>query len=92
MDELAKAGPIVGDKNRVAGICRIVLDAGRLAGDETFEANLSFKARDILRGLIGDAGNRVAVGDEMTRAIVGQRTSAAKKSFACLSWFGRMLG
>src|ERR1700675_4230971 len=90
--ELAKAGPIVGDENGVAGIGRIVFDAGGLAGDEAFEANLAFETGDVLRGVIGDAGNRVAVRDQMARTVVRKRASTAEKSLACLFWLGRMLG
>src|SRR5258708_6187614 len=55
-----QAGPIVGDKDGVAGIGRIVFDAGGLAGREAVKTNLAFQAGNILRSLIGDSGKRVS--------------------------------
>ena len=84
------AGPVVGHDDGIGRVGGVVLDAGGLAGDEAFEFDLAFEAGDILRGVIGDAGNRVAVGDEMTRAIVWHRTRARTKTL----WrglFGRIL-
>src|SRR6516164_6840526 len=84
----AQAGPVVGHKDGVDGIGRIVFDAGRKAGNEAVEAHLAFEARDVLRGVIGHAGNGVAVRDQMARAQVGKRTGTKpKQSFAGLLRF-----
>src|SRR6516162_10746255 len=89
----AQAGPVVGHEDGVDGIGRIVFDAGRKAGNEAVEAHLAFEARDVLRGVIGHAGNGVAVRDQMARAQVGKRTGTKPKQFfAGLLRFGRMLG
>ena len=74
---LAEAGPVVGDDDGVGGVGRIVLDASGLAGDEAFEFDLAFEAGDVLRGVIGDAGNCVAVGNEMARTHVDDDGSRA---------------
>src|SRR6266566_2208969 len=89
----AQAGPVVGHQNGVDGIGRIVFYAGRVAGNEAVEAHLAFQARDVLRGVIGHAGNRVAVRDEMASAQVRKRTGTKTKQFSAgLLRFGRMLG
>src|ERR1700680_1103262 len=69
----AQARPIVGDEDRIARIRGIVLDAGGLAGDETFETELPFEAGDVLRGVVGDAGNRVTVSDEVPGSQINDR-------------------
>src|ERR1700687_3329226 len=88
----AQSGPIVGNQNRIAGIGGVVLNAGGLPGDETFEANLALETRDVLCRVIRHAGNRVAVGDKMTRAHVHERPGAhAKQTLACCPRFRRVL-
>src|SRR6516162_470755 len=59
---LTEAGPIVGNDDRIAGICGIVLHAGGITGHQALHTNLAFKTSDVLRGVIGDAGNRITVG------------------------------
>jgi hypothetical protein len=39
---LAESGPVVGDKDGIARVRRIVLDAGLLAGHEPIETDLTF--------------------------------------------------
>src|SRR5882724_87393 len=56
---LTQTRPIVGHQYRVHRICWIVLDAGRLPGNQALEADLAFEASNILRGVIGDPGNSV---------------------------------
>src|SRR2546429_5307578 len=70
----AQAGPVVGHEDGVDGIGRIVFYAGGQAGNEAVEAHLALEAGDVLRGVIGHAGNRVAVRDQMARAQVRKRT------------------
>ena len=48
-----QARPIVSHKDRVNGICRIVLDAGRLAGDQPLKTHLALQPGNVLAGLIG---------------------------------------
>ena len=52
-----QAGPIVGEEDGIAGIGGVVFDAGDLAGGDAAEMRGFFEAGDILRGLVGDAGN-----------------------------------
>src|SRR5215471_12233683 len=40
---LTEAGPIVGDDNRIAGICGVVLHAGGITRHQALRANLAFK-------------------------------------------------
>src|SRR5216110_4042298 len=88
----AQTGPVVGDENGIAGIGSIVLDAGGLARHEPFQANLAFKAGDVLRRLIGDAGNQVTVGNQMARAHVLKRGRACSEQTLARGWrFGRVL-
>src|SRR6266478_8372298 len=68
----AQAGPVVGDQDRIGGIGGVVLDAGGLAGDEFVETHLALQAGDVLRGVIGDAGDGIAVGNELPWAQVGE--------------------
>ena len=90
---LAQTGPIVGDENGIDWVRRIVFDAGGLAGNQTFEAHLAFQAGDVLRGVIGDAGDGVAVGDELARAIDCRRLGlAAKNSAWSGAWFCGVFG
>src|ERR1700687_1086813 len=69
----AQPRPVVGDQNGVAGICRVVFDAGRLAGNQALETNLALQAGDVLRGVIGNAGDGVAVRDKMPRTRIRDR-------------------
>src|SRR5271168_5221000 len=64
-----QAGPIVGEEDGVAGIGGVVLDAGGLAGGYAAEVLGFFEAGDILRGLVGDAGDRVGVVEQLLRAV-----------------------
>src|SRR6266568_6917850 len=75
----AQTRPIVGDEDGIAGIRGVVLDARGLAGDKTLQANLAFEAGDVLRRVIGNAGNQVAVGDEMTWPHIFKRARAGSK-------------
>ena len=77
-----------------AGIRRIVLDAGGLAGNQTLEAYLPFQAGDVLCGVIRHAGNRVTVGNQMPRAQIAERLRAClpKVPRAALARIGGMLG
>src|SRR6184192_2508332 len=77
----AQAGPVVGHEDGVDGIGRIVFYAGGQAGNEAVEAHLALEAGDVLRGVIGHAGNRVAVRDQMARAQVRKRTGTKTNSF-----------
>src|SRR5712691_476318 len=89
----AQAGPVVGHEDGIARIGRVVLDAGGLASDEAFQPNLAFQAGDVLRGVIGNAGNQIAVGNEMAGTHVRQRMSArAEQTFARRFRFRWMLG
>src|SRR5580704_19575370 len=89
---LAEAGPVVGDDDRVGGIGWVVLDAGGLAGDETLEFDLAFEAGDVLGGVIGHAGDCVAVGNEMARTIVDYGDGTRTEQTLLLRWFfGRIL-
>ena len=74
------AGPVVGHENRVAGIRRIIFHAGGLAGGEAFEAKALFEARDVLRGFVGDAGDRVSVIKEFPGAVGAIRAALAEKA------------
>ncbi len=85
---LAETGPIVGDDDGVGGVRGIVLDAGWLAGDEAFEFDLAFEAGDVLRGVIGHAGDCIAVGNQVTRAIIHHRGRAWSEQ----AWFRGLLG
>src|ERR1700719_4481121 len=85
----AQAGPVVGYQDGIGGIGGVVLDAGGLAGDQLVEAHLAFKTGDVLRGVVGDAGDRVAVGNELARAQVGERPGAGEETFRCAR-LGRM--
>src|SRR5882672_7080536 len=88
----AQARPVIGDDDGIAGIGGVVLDAGGLAGNEPFEADLPFEAGDVLRGVIGNPGNRVAVGDEVTGPSGFERARAtAKQTLRCFLRFRRML-
>src|ERR1700722_1992551 len=89
---LAEAGPVVGDDNGVGGVGGVVLDASGLAGDEAFEFDLAFEAGDVLGGVIGHAGDCVAVGNQVARAIVDDGSSArTEQTFLFLRLFGRVL-
>ena len=70
---LSQTGPIVSNEDGIAGIGRIVLDTGGLAGNELVKADLAFEAGDVLRRVVGDSGNRVAVGDKMPGTRIGKR-------------------
>src|SRR5258708_30872843 len=68
------------------------LASGGTRRRESFQANLAFESRDILRGLIRDAGNQVTVGDQMARSHVPKRASAcAEQTLARLFRFMRVL-
>src|SRR5260370_31054580 len=86
----AQTGPVVGHEDRIRGIGGVVLDAGWLAGDEPIETHLAFQAGDVLRGLIGDAGNGVAVGNELPRSQVGERLAARVEE--ALTFFATLRG
>jgi hypothetical protein len=87
-----QAGPVVRNQDGVAGISGIVFDAGGLPRDEPLQPDLALQASDILRGLIGDPGNQITVGDQMARAHVFQRPRArAEQTFACFLRFRRPL-
>src|SRR5260370_34647578 len=69
----------------------MVLNAGGLARNETFQADLALEAGDVLRSLIGDAGNQITVGNEMARAHVSERAGAcAEQTLAGRFRFGRV--
>ena len=70
--DLMQAGPVVRHKNRIAGIGRIVLHAGGLAGSDALEAQALFKARNVLRGFVRDAGNGIAVPDQAAQTVSGR--------------------
>ena len=63
----AQAGPVVGYQDRIGWIGRIILDAGGLAGCELIEADLAFQTSNVLRGVVSDTGNRIAVRDKLAR-------------------------
>jgi hypothetical protein len=89
----AQPRPIVGNQNGVAGICRVRLDAGWLAGNEALEANLAFEAGNVLRGVIGNTGDGVTVRHKMPRSRIWDWTgSRTKYAFARCLGFRRMLG
>jgi hypothetical protein len=91
--ELAQAGPIVGDENRIARIRGVVLHAGGLARDQPFETDLPFETGNILRGVIGDSGNRVTVGDQVSGPQINNGTRSGTEEFSLsLARLGRMLG
>src|SRR6202140_4180123 len=91
-EQSAQAGPIVGHEDGIAGIGGVVLDAGRLARNEPFQANLAFESGDVLRSVIGDAGNQITIGNEMARAHVRKRAGAcAEQTLARLFRCGRVL-
>src|SRR5882724_6739195 len=88
----AQARPVIGDDDGIAGIGGVVLDAGGLACNKPLEANLSFQAGDVLRSVISNAGNRIAVGDEVARPSRFERAGApAKQTLACFLRFRRVL-
>src|ERR1700730_782424 len=87
----AQAGPIVGDEDGIARIRRIVLHAGGLARDEPLETDLPFQTCNILRGVIGDSGNRVTVRDKVSGSQINDRTRAGTEEFSLgLARLGRM--
>jgi hypothetical protein len=47
-----QSGPIVGDKDGVHRIGGVVFNAGGLACDESFEADLAFKAGNVLSRVV----------------------------------------
>src|SRR4030081_1469987 len=55
----AQAGPVISDDDGIAGIGGVVLHAGGLPGNEPLKSNLPFEAGDVLRSVIGNAGNRI---------------------------------
>src|SRR5260370_719804 len=57
----------------------VVLDARGMAGDKTLQENLAFEAGDVLRRVIANAGNQVAVGDEMAWPHIFKRARAGSK-------------
>ncbi len=67
---LPQARPIISDQNRIAGIRGIVFHARWIASHEALKAHLAFEASDVLRGLIRDSGDRIAVGNQVARACV----------------------
>src|ERR1700687_734900 len=79
----AQAGPIVGYQDGIGGIGGVVLDAGWLGGDQLVEAHLAFKTGDVLRGVVGDAGDGIAIGNELARAQVGERPGTGEETFRC---------
>src|SRR3984893_10833226 len=89
----AQSGPGVVYQDRIRGIGGVVLDAGGLACDEPVEAHLAFKPGDVLRGLIGDAGDGVAIGDELPRAQIYERLrTRAEEALTFFARLGRMRG
>src|ERR1700739_2893433 len=59
--KLVDSGPIVGYQNRITWIRRIILHAGRLAGSNALQAKPPLETPRVVRSLVGDTGNRVAV-------------------------------
>src|SRR4029077_16906103 len=58
-----------------------------------FETDLSLEAGDVLSSVIGDAGNRVAVRDEVPGSRIDERTGTrGKQFFSVIKLLGRMLG
>ena len=84
-----QAGPIVGEKNRVAGIRGIVLHAGNLTGGDARKMEALFEAGNILRGFVRDAGNRICVVDKLLYSCGGRagarEHAGAGRSFAVLA-------
>src|SRR5579859_6295743 len=88
----AQPGPVISNQNRIAGICGIVLHTGGLASDEPLEPDLPLEAGDVLRRVIGDAGNRVAVGDEVPGSRIDERPGTRTQwFFSAFERLGRML-
>src|ERR1700732_1563266 len=87
----AQARPVVGDQDGIRRIRRVIFYAGGLASDELVEVHLAFEAGYILRGVIGDAGNGVAVGDQLTRIQAGERPGPrTEEAFAFFTGLGRV--
>ncbi len=62
-----QAGPIVSQEDGIAGVRRIVFDAGNLAGRDARQMQAFFEAGDVLRRFVGHAGNRVGIVKELAR-------------------------
>src|SRR5260370_39485925 len=60
----------------MGGIGGVVLYAGGLAGDELVEMHLTCETGDVPRGVIGDAGDGVAVRNQLPSTQGRQRTGA----------------
>src|SRR3990172_4432402 len=61
--------PIIGQQDGVAGVGRVILDAGRLAGNEPVETRARFEARDVLRRFVAHTGDRIAVAHQFAVAV-----------------------
>src|SRR5580658_4714454 len=91
----AQTRPIVRNEYRIARIRGIVFHAGRLARNKPLETDLPFKAGNVLRRVISDAGNRVTVSYEVPRPQIhdglGTRTEKLSLHFARLVRMFRQL-
>src|SRR4029077_18521449 len=66
---LMQTGPVVRHKDRIAGIGRIVLHAGRLAGSDALEAQALFETRYVLRGFVGNARYGITIADQPAQTV-----------------------
>jgi hypothetical protein len=64
-----QARPIVGGEDGIRGIRGVIFHAGGLAGGSARQMKALFEAGDILRGLVGDAGNGIRVIEEFLCAV-----------------------